>query len=264
MTTEEIFSLWAPEESVWSSWAKPVLFAHLRPSEELLQDGFGLPQGQAPWAPPEGEKTAIVLDLPSDQGVWVGLALAKRGYRPVPLYNAIPLPAESALSEAQSQRPIAAVDMVPITAALASGAEVLANTPIPSDAPPVFLLDARRGGDAMPLGHGQFDNRSVCFTTDFPSANFLLSHGISRVLLVQQGRREPLSDLAHILSRWQEGGVSLERMPLESPEGRMPFQARRPTWYGAMFQRALCALGLRWSGGAGGFGGWMADSSAGG
>ncbi len=37
MTNEEIFAAWSPEVSIWSIWAKPVLFAH-------LGTGFALPQ----------------------------------------------------------------------------------------------------------------------------------------------------------------------------------------------------------------------------
>ena len=44
------------------------------------------------WSPAIDEKVAVVLDLPGAEGVRVGLELAARGYRPVPLYNAVPLP----------------------------------------------------------------------------------------------------------------------------------------------------------------------------
>ena len=110
---------------------------------------------------------------------------------------------------------------------------------------------------------GEFDNRSVSFTTDFPSANFLAAHSIKRVLLVQKQALEPRPDLAHSLRRWQDGGLTLERLRLEPLSAREPFQVSRPPWYGAMFQRALSAMGLRRAG-SGGFGAWVPDSSAGG
>jgi len=31
MHCEELFAAWAPAESIWSPWAKPVVFAHLKP-----------------------------------------------------------------------------------------------------------------------------------------------------------------------------------------------------------------------------------------
>ncbi len=86
MTNEEIFAAWSPENSLWATWAKPVLFAHLDracalpPSAETARDVV--------WSPATDQKFALVLDLPGEEGVWLGVALAGRGYRPMPLYNA--------------------------------------------------------------------------------------------------------------------------------------------------------------------------------
>jgi hypothetical protein len=109
----------------------------------------------------------------------------------------------------------------------------------------------------------EFDNRSICFTTDFPSANFLVAHGIARALLIQRHRSEPQTDLAQVLRRWQDGGLSLERMGLDRPMERESFEVVRPKWYGAMFQRALAASGLHRACG-GGFGAWMPEWPSGG
>ena len=209
------------------------------------------------------EKVVLVLDLPKAEGVRLGLALSAWGYRPVPLYNALPLPFEVPMVDPISQRPVAAVDVLPIVRALEQGAEQLARLKIPHDAPPAFLLDANRHGDNKRMLPDEFDNRSVCFTTDFPSANFLLQHGIQQVLLVQRECLEPQADLAHALRRWQDGGLPLQRMRIEQPAMKESFKVTRPSWYGAMFQRALAALGLRRAPG-GGFGAWIPESSAGG
>jgi hypothetical protein len=260
MNKEEIFSIWAPENSIWSRWAKPVLFAHL--DSALSYISVGSAPADVSWSPPPGEGVAIVLDLPGAEGVVAGLELAGRGYRPVPLYNALPLPfGETLLSPATISR-VAAVDVLPIISALRMGTKLLAQLTLPSDAPPAFLLDANRRG-VRKMITGEFDNRSVSFTTDFPSANFLASHAIQRVLLVQKQVLEPQPDLAHTLRRWQDGGLTLERLRLEPLSSREPFEISRPAWYGAMFQRVLSAIGLRRSSG-GGFGAWVPDSSAGG
>jgi len=84
-----------------------------------------------------------------------------------------------------------------------------------------------------------------------------------RVLLIQHNRLEPQTDLAHVLRRWQDGGLSIERMRIDRPIERKSFKVTRPSWYGAMFQRALAAFGLHRASG-GGFGAWMPDSSSGG
>jgi hypothetical protein len=120
-----------------------------------------------------------------------------------------------------------------------------------------------------PLFHSRWQRESVvnrfvllsipAFLLIVPSANFLLTQGIQRVLLVQRERTEPQLDLAHVLCRWQEGGVTLERMRIEQPAGQERFQVKRPSWFGAMFQRALASLGQHRAAG-GGFGAWMHES----
>lgn len=263
MNKDEIFLIWAPAESPWSCWAKPVLFAHLdlkwtgelSAATEVMTD--------VSWAPPVQEKVALVLDLPGAEGIFTGLALAERGYRPVPLYNALPLPPDQPVVDPVTGKETAAVDVVSVVHALKQTAGKLSELSLSSSAPPAFLLDANRGGRGRIVFEGEFDNRSICFTTDFPSANFLSAHGIRRVLMVRRTRTLPQWDLAHCLCRWQDGGLVLEQLLLGGPGQPEPLTLVRPGWYGAMFQRALAALGFRRAPG-GGFGAWMPESYAGG
>lgn len=205
----------------------------------------------------------MVVDLPGADGVWLGVALAERGYRPVPLYNALPLPSGEPILDPISGRRVAAVDVRPIISALRHGAQRLIQFQISPDAPPAFLLDANRQGNGRTMMPEEFDNRSVCFTTDFPSANFLQANGIQRALVVQNLTTVPQADLAYILRRWQEGGIILEKVRVDLPSAPERFVIPRPFWFGAMFQRALLAFGLRRASG-GGFGAWVPESSAGG
>jgi hypothetical protein len=263
MNKEEIFSVWAPDTSVWSPWMKPVLFAHLDSRYEDIPGVNVCPELNQ--VPKLESKTAIILDLPGEAGVRLGVMLAQRGYRPVPLYNSVPASSEDweGVDPTAANQVLVAVNVLPIMKALREGAEVLVNITLPADAPPVFLLDAKRSGVDKWLGPGKFDNRSVSFTTDFPSANFLISKGIECVLLVQMEMLEPQTDLAHTLCRWQEDGIRLERARINSASPPEPFAVSRPSWYGAMFQRALAVLGLRRAGG-GGFGGWVPEPGSGG
>ena len=265
MNRDAIFQVWAPDESPWSPWVKPVLFAHPQSPQCPVADGTG----DLNWVPAASEKVALVINLPGAEGVLAGMALAGRGFRPVPLYNAapplyfaVPLPyyPKPTLDPGKS---VAAVNVLPILNALKQSTEKLAELKLPADAPPAFLLDSHRQGDGRKIEPGEFDNRSVSFTTDFPSAIFLASQGIQRVIFIQKDSIKIQSDLAHSLRRWQDGGLKLERLLLEHPSVPEPFQVNRPSWYGAMFQRVLCQLGLQRSD-TGGFGGWLPDSSAGG
>jgi len=260
MTKEQIFSAWAPDASLWSRWAKPVTFAHM----DLGRTPIALPEMAAAvdWAPPPVERVALVLDLPEAESVTLASALAERGYQPVPLFNALPLPTENPADEAAYTN-VAAVDMFPIIDALRLRAERLQELNVAADAPPAFLLDARRQGDKQSVNTTDFDNRSISFPTDFPSANFLASQRIQRALLIQKDRIDPQADLAHTLRRWQEGGIKLERINLNSMTAPEAFEAVRPAWYGMMFQRILSSFGLRRAWG-GGYGAWLQDSAGGG
>lgn len=78
MTKDEIFAIWAPDNSPWSRWVKPVVFAHLHlatPPVAVVET-----TGAMGWSPPSTGGMALVLDLPGAEGVVTGLALAGRGY----------------------------------------------------------------------------------------------------------------------------------------------------------------------------------------
>ena len=110
---------------------------------------------------------AIVIDLPGASGAMLGVRLVDFGFRPVPLYNA--------LSPSIVMQGVAGlVDVEPIVDVLVEGADTVARAR--PDACPAFLLDANRaGGDRAPAP-GRFDNRSMCWESDFPSPDTLFAH----------------------------------------------------------------------------------------
>src|SRR5262245_25068962 len=113
MTGEECFDVWAPADAAWSEWAKPSLFAHMSPSGETsaaVSNTPGVPD--AFWVPDAGGRTAVVVDLPGESSVAFGLALTRRGYRPVPIYNT-------------SLGPSAVVNATGVAEALIAGAAVM-------------------------------------------------------------------------------------------------------------------------------------------
>jgi hypothetical protein len=242
MSLEEIYPLWAPPQAVWSRWAKPVLFAET-----------GLP----PLAPglieiPEpgihaDQQTAVIVDLPGAESVAAGLALARAGFRPVPLYNT-------------SSHPFALVDTKPIVEALVAGAPELAGITLFQEATPAFLLDAQRLAPGKAAVPGRFDNRWVVFPQDFPSANFLLSRGVRRVVLLWREEGLLPEDLSHVLLRWQKAGIELWSC---RPGGDLqPLTVARPSKFRHLWYVALLLLGLRRNS-AGGFGSIVPTPSSG-
>lgn len=256
MTREEVFAVWSPPEAAWSQWVKPVLFAHIGQGPSVTVQSA--PQADVTWAPTADGRNAVVVDLAGPTGVWIGLALARRGYRPVPLYNAAPGPQKLAQDPS-----MAVVAVHAIMLALFDATPLLRDLRLPPDAPPAFLLDADRRTGRGVIAPGRFDNRSISFPTDFPSANFLLSRGISGTVLVQDSETQPQADLAHTLRRWQDAGIAIAVKRLSAGTGEAePVSVRRPSFYRRIWYRMLALAGLRRNP-LGGFGGMLPEPSGG-
>jgi hypothetical protein len=231
MNKEQIYSVWAPGGSVWSKWVKPVLFAYMTDSTRGLGDSQPDEWGMS--VPAASSATGIVIDLDGPRGVSFGMRVARKGYRPVPLYNACPReklspsPDEPArlglgidLGDLRPQRYPPVVDVGSIVSALAGATDELRDLKVPGFAPPAFLLDWRRGGIGKKVSLGMFDNRSVIFPSDFPSAAFLKERGI-RTMVVVSETLAPDFDLTAVLRGWVEGGLDIKIQvpgPLWSPE----------------------------------------------
>jgi len=237
MNSWQLFDCWAPVSSEWSKWAKPILFAQsepptmMPPHAELASD-FSLPFDPG---------LAVILDLPGVESIAAGLQLARKGFRPVPLFNGA-----SSLSEV--------VKTSEIRRLLAAAGPELAALPLNPLAPPVFLLDALRDGRGTQPRPGGFDNRWMVFPQDFPSARHLAGRGIHQVVLVQEiDRTAPREDLAHVLMRYQEAGLRLSLLPAAAGAAPAPLHVSKPPQYRLLWHRALAMLGLRRNS-AGGFG----------
>lgn len=247
---EELFECWAPAWSDWSAWAKPALFATI-PASTLARadDGTVTAVADITWLREHIAGGAVVVDLPGVQAVHLGLALARLGLRPVPLLNT-------------TFDPTAVISMDAVVAALRDGAAVLAPEQIPPDAPPAFLLDARRMKPELPALPGTYDNRWLVFPQDFPSARYLRENGVERVTLLSAGAR-PADDLAHVLLRWQEAGLTVWHADPGDPRSLQAIEVHRPPRYRWVWYRLLAVLGLRRNA-AGGFGAVVPQPSSGG
>jgi hypothetical protein len=260
MTREEIYRTWAPDGAAWSRWAKPVLFAHLPEVSAVLEPsllGTGLPELNLSWIPEADGTIAIVVDLPGARSVFFGLALAERGYRPIPLYNSVPTATRWGAGG------LVVVDMSEVVAAVSSGAAPLMERRLPLDAPPAFLLDARRreGAGRHALVPSAFDNRSVSLPTDFPSANFLLASGVRRIVLVYENLSGslPNTDLSHTLRRWQDAGIEI--VAPDDASRLAPITIRKPRWFGYLWYGLMARAGLRRNA-LGGYGGLIPEPSS--
>lgn len=248
MQPRDLFAIWAPSNAVWSQWAKPVIFAQLTPNYPVTPVSNDAHILDTSWCPAPTEHTAIIVNLEGPASVFMGLALALRGYRPVPLYNSC-------------DGPGAVVPLKEIVSELVSGASLLQQQNLDPAAPPAFLLDANRMAALAPQP-GQFDNRWVVFPQDFPSAVFLRSQQIEKVLLLQRNRTSADVDLTMVMRPWKQAGLELlvkdpfttgstvAASPAEPTPLDMGGPSRLWMWSRLFF---LSSLGLRRSN-AGGFG----------
>lgn len=214
MSGRAAYDAWAPRGARWSPWVKPVLFAHLDdvppaatplPSvafTRLLVEDDAPPAGAPHRSNARRVDTAIVVDLPAETSLAVGLRLLDAGFFPVPTFNALPHPEGVVPLEATMAR-------------LAATVALRAEARLAEDAPPAFLLDARRS--KAPSQRDRFDNRSFVSSTDFPSPETLARCGVSRIVVVAETIAD---DLAAVLLSAKAAGSRL--FQLEPSRGTPP------------------------------------------
>lgn len=232
----ETYKIWAPDNALWTQWAKPVLFMH----QPKFDKDFKLDIPEIDWIQGVDGRTLIIVDLPGHAGVCEALALARFGYRPVPVYNGV--------SE-QSSSTVVKVD--DIVQALYEGADELSTYSIPPDAPPVFILDSNRMTGSGRI-RGQYDNRWCVFPQDMPSAAFLSKEGFKKVIVRSVSIQ---NDLSHIIRRYQDEGIDIYLCNGEEIR-KMPVV--KPSKFKSLSYRFMVICGLTRNA-AGGFGGWIPE-----
>jgi hypothetical protein len=215
---EDVLGWWAPDDASWVEWVKPVAFACMSERVECRPLTRRAEWFAAELLAPLGDlsQTAVVVDLRSTEAIWVGLALAEHGVRPIPLYNAV-------------DHDAALVNMRPIMAALVDATQ--SGAVLSAHAPPAFLLDSERM-DTRVVGSARlaYDNRWVCRAVDFPSSALLMERGVRRVLLIQEQLVRPAEDLEPILLTWQAAGLPLWRLARSQAEPATPFNLAVSAW----------------------------------
>ena len=235
----DLYKIWAPDDAEWTAWAKPVLFASLFTNTSYLTgDGLNIPETPVL----HDSRTMIIVDLPGRQSVEEALAFARKGYRPVPLYNGV-------MGEGKKL-----VDVVELGNALYKGAAILKSIPLNSNAPPVFMLDNNRMAEnRVP---GAYDNRWCIFQQDMPSAEYLKDRGMNKIVV--RTVRYIQTDLERILYDYQKNGIAL--LILQN-NANLPtaMTARKQSLGKEWAYRLKVTTGLKRNA-AGGFGGKIPDA----
>jgi hypothetical protein len=251
---DTLYQIWAPDESPWSPWVKPVPFAFWpRSLSEPATDPVAPVEPEMNF-PSAKDGCALVLDLPGHVSIARGLRLARLGFRPVPVFASCP---DTSYREGFVR---SAVNADRILAALVTAAPSLQEQPIPIDAPPAFLLDAGRFAPGVIITSGLFDNRSAVFASDFPSAAVLRRQGITQVAVVRDAAIPTGPDLPHALDHWRRAGIEVS---VRAHDGTpVEFRWPRVGFLGALLNSLAMAIRLR-PNERGGFGRYIAESSGG-
>jgi len=180
MTNKECYKIWAPSGKKWVDWVRPVPFVNAQADVKGYHAG-ALSIPKIDFIDESWKNAAVIVDLPGDESIEMGLALAKMGYRPIPIYN----------GTIEQKNARATVDNQTVGAALLWGAEVLQKIEIADEALPVFLTDKNRL-NRFKLDASVFDNSWDVYPQDLPSADYFLKNGIDTIMVVSDSLSKDL------------------------------------------------------------------------
>lgn len=199
MTSKEIFSIWAPIGKKWVDWVRPVPFVGMDEYADMHNFSYWeiheVDFQKANYGNGNYSDTAIIVDLPGAESIKEGIALAKLGFRPVPIYN----------GTIEQKKSRATVDNGAIGAALKWGASKLTKIEIKDDAPPAFLVDTNRLC-RFKMDVSIFDNSWDVYPQDLPSAEYLIDNGIHKIIIIGESVSR---DLKKILYEFQKKKIQI-------------------------------------------------------
>jgi hypothetical protein len=240
MTRERVFDIWKGRGHPWTKWVKPCVFDAVPAVTDSAAEELPPYRAESPpWASIDTQwlrdDAAVIVDLPGEESLLLGLALGERGLRQVLVINGC-----SAEGEVVDMRPV--IDMVRV------GARFPRAFPSAASMRPAFVLDSRRDGGGREPAPGAFDNRWTLFEDDLPDARALAAHGVAEVVVVHRG---PLiDDLAGALRGYARRGLRLRGRDLDG-DGReieipLPSALLVPGLFDRIRQRF--SLRRRWDG----------------
>ena len=194
MTNKDIFKIWSPPNAKWTNWVRPVPFITINDKLKLYNNvDFNI--HKINYITTTDKHIGIIVDLPDISSIKEGIALAKLGYRPIPIFNGTD----------EQTASIGNVDNTLIKVGLIKGALELKNITLDNNAPPAFLIDTNRLNRVKNNPY-VFDNSWDVYTQDLPSAEYLLNNGIKNILIVSESIQK---DLAKILYKYKKSSLNI-------------------------------------------------------
>lgn len=193
MTGKEVYKLYAPEGAKWTEWVRPVPFIGIDSYNRKLTPTWF--DRKVIFMECYEKDTAIIIDLPGQESIELGIALAQIGYRPIPLFNGT--------DEQPNAFSIVNTDL--IESSLLNSAERLKSIFLDNNANPAFLLDSYRT-NRYRANESLFDNSWDLYKQDIPTAKYFKKNGIKKIIVVGN---EIQRDLKKIFLNFQEDGIEI-------------------------------------------------------
>ena len=191
MIGKEIYKIYAPINTKWTEWVRPVPFVAIDTYKRkpilnwIDRKVISIKKYE--------KDTAIFIDLPGKESIEFGISLANIGYRPIPLFNGTD-------EQIGSQ---ATTDSYIVESSLINGSEKLKNIPLEKDANPVFLLDSIRT-NRYRANESIFDNSWDLYKQDIPTAKYFKENGINKIIVIGNSIER---DLRKIFFEFQGEGI---------------------------------------------------------
>ena len=194
MTGKEVYRKWAPVSVKWIDWVRPVPFICINDNYRV-NEFFNLKIPDINYLDSRIENSAIIVDLYGLESINEGIGLAKKGYRPIPIYNGTMV--ENGI-QATTNNNIIGMGLI-------WGGNELEKISLDIDAPPAFLLDSSRM-NRLKMDSSVFDNSWDIYHQDLPSAEYFLKNNINKIIIVGEKIQ---SDLNKILYNFQKKGIDI-------------------------------------------------------
>ena len=196
MTGREIYKIWAQEGAKWVDWVRPVPFVTIGDNyKKDIYINISHNELKINYISNFCKNTAIIVDLNGIESINEGISLAKKGFRPIPLYNGT--------DEQLGSMPT--TDNYSIKEGLILGAFELKKLSISNLAYPAFLLDTNRM-NSFKMNYSVYDNSWDIYNQDMPSAEYLLKNDIDRIVIVTNKIQR---DLKLILYEYQKKKIKI-------------------------------------------------------
>ena len=191
MNGRDIFKIYAPYGAKWIDWIRPVPFVAIDIYNRKPISNWK--DRKVMFINEYDKNTAIFIDLPGIESIELGVALARIGYRPIPVFNGT--------DEQQGAR--ATTDTYLIESCLINGGEKLKTIFLNNNANPAFLLDSYRI-NRYRSNESIFDNSWDVYKQDVPSAKYFIKNDITKIIVVTDKIQK---DLKKILINYQNEGI---------------------------------------------------------